>query len=106
MEARHTLPNRRESYIIDFEHRNMPFTVGYSFFKESGNLAEIFVQPRLPSSDLHDELGSASTILSISLQYDVPLSTIRSGLPKHANNRPCCIIGKALTAIASAQNIE
>lgn len=100
MADRRRLPNRRASRIVDFEHRNIPFCVGYSMFPGTSDLAELFIMPRTKESDLNQECSSASTSLSISLQCGTPLAAVRAALPKHANGKPCSILGEALAAIA------
>lgn len=103
MADRRKLAGRRTSVLVNFEHNGIQFNIGYSLFDEHAKVpepAEIFVTPLVAESHLHQECATFSTVVSLALQFGVPLKTLRDALPKHSNGKPTTWQGEALAVLA------
>ena len=56
-------------------------TVG---FYPSGKVAEVFIRAGKPGSSLNIAMLELSTVVSIALQWSVPLEALRSALPRNS----------------------
>jgi len=99
--VRRVLPTRRESITFDFRHGDLPYTASVSFF-EDGSLAELFLRGGKTGSSAEISAHDGAIILSIGLQYGVPLEAILHALLKLHDGSAAGPIGYAL-ALAVGQ---
>jgi hypothetical protein len=103
--TRHRLPNRRQSPAIEFEHNRVRYTSQVSY-DATGALREMFLNAGKEGTAADIVGRECATILSIALQYNVPLETIENALPKLANGLPAGPVGMALSLHATNRNGE
>jgi len=77
--ARRTLPNRRRGELMAFDHDGVCFTAQVSRF-EDGSLAEVFLDAGKVGAGVDTMAKDAAVVLSIALQYGVPIETIKAAL--------------------------
>lgn len=97
--TREHLPDCRlsETFVVRHGTRTWPVTV--SRFAD-GRVAEVFGTLKYGSgSDLETEARDASILLSLALQHGVPLETIGHALSRHADGRPCGVVGAIVDAL-------
>jgi hypothetical protein len=95
MTARRTLPWRRRSQTFEFEHGGLSYTASASFF-EGGGLAELFLRAGKTGSAAEIAAHDGAIILSIGLQYGVPLRAIQHALMKLPDGKAAGPIGRCL----------
>lgn len=98
MTARRTLPNRRKSRTFEFEHGGLTYVASVSFF-ENGGLGEMFLRAGKTGSAAEIGAHDGAIILSISLQYGVPLAAIQHALMKLGDGAAAGPIGRALDIV-------
>jgi ribonucleoside-diphosphate reductase alpha chain len=99
--CRESLPNRRQSEILAFDHEGNRFTLGFSRFHD-GRIAEIFLSSNRPGSVIEAIGRDAAIVTSLALQHGGDLETIRRALTKDHDGGPATLLGAALDAIAEA----
>ena len=80
MSARRRLPNRRPSHIETLETAGQNFTACVGFDPETGQPREIFLNAGKEGSQVDALLSDAATIISVALQYGVPLAAFRKSV--------------------------
>lgn len=74
--SRHHLPNRRPATLISIIFRGGRYSIAASRF-EDGSLAELFIHPGKTGSDAADDARDIAILISLALQYGVPVETLR-----------------------------
>ena len=100
--ARRRLSNRRPGEIITVRHSGMSYLVSFSRF-DDGSLAEVFVRCDKSASDLAEWARDVGILLSLSLQWGVPVETISAAQPRFATGQPSGLVGAILDAIAETR---
>ena len=103
MTARTPLPQRRRSETFDIEHggQRLKYSVTIGYYGGPGALpGEVFVSGSKSGSDAEANARDAAVILSIALQYGVPLETIKHALTREADGSPSTIIGAVVDRLA------
>jgi hypothetical protein len=102
MTVRRDLPTRRRAHTFDFECEGLKYICTCSFF-ETGGLAELFL--RCGKSGTAAETGArdAAIVLSLALQFGVPLTAIQHALTRLENGLPAGPVGMALAIIDQEQ---
>lgn len=105
--TRERLPDRRTSEVLTIDHpehledARWRVAVTLSRFPD-GRPAEVFVHALYGSGSLVEaDARDAAVVLSIALQYGVPLEPIRAALTRHEDGRPCGLMGAVVDALAS-----
>lgn len=96
MTARQRLPDRRQSDFLTFEHEGQTVHVSASF-DGCGRLAEIFLNSGKCGTMIDIVTRELAVVVSIALQYGVPLERIDAALPKLADGSSAGPLGAALT---------
>jgi ribonucleoside-diphosphate reductase alpha chain len=99
MTARERLPNRRASWIFEFEIRGQNYTCSYSRFAD-GRLAEIFLQNHKAGSQSDANARESAIAASIALQFGRPIDTLRGAVLRTPDGSASTPLGAALDAIA------
>jgi hypothetical protein len=97
MTARRTLPPRRSSRTFELYHAAKQFTVSVGYFDPMCTQpAEVFVNGAKVGSDVEAVARDAAVLLSIALQYGVPLETMAGAATRGRDGEPMTIIGAVL----------
>jgi hypothetical protein len=97
--TRETLPNKRFGETFEITHRDQPVSVTVSRFAD-GRVAEVFAREWYGSGTaLEAEARDASVLLSLALQFGMPLETARRALSRYDDGRPCGVIGAVVDAL-------
>lgn len=122
---RQELPTTRESRTITIQHIWAPgssseyaeqFDISFSCMPNGENIAEVFYNPSQLGEQQNERIlqfrQDACILVSMMLQWGVPLKTIRDGVSHVAVNRmgeivvmPATIIGAILDALAREQGL-
>ena len=93
--TRHALPQRRASETMNYQAAGQRYTATVSRFP-NGDVAEVFVSNHKQGSMADNSARAAAIVLSIALQYGVPLDAFISSMPRDSMGRPLEPIGAAL----------
>lgn len=97
--TREKLTNRRAGETFEIIHREQPCVVTLSRFEDS-RVAEVFVRQWYGSgTPLEAEARDASVLLSLALQYGMPLEIAQKALSRFDDGRPCGVIGAVVDAL-------
>ena len=102
---RRPLPNRRDHELVDFRFRGLRHTLGIGRF-HNGGLAEVFVDCERTGSPMADDARDAAVCLSIALQHDVPVETIRLAVTRNSDNAATGIVGKVLDILSRTEGFS
>lgn len=105
MALRELLPARRtcESFEIKFGDMNSVFTVTVGRYDDN-RIGEVFIDGALIGSAMNAITHDAAVLLSIGLQYGVPLATMRHAISRDGNEKATTIIGAVLDRIMEHEN--
>jgi hypothetical protein len=99
--TRERLGNRRRNESFEFRHAGLAFTLCAGFYRD-GRIAEIFLSLHKPGSPIEAIARDAAVTVSIALQHDADLETIRKALTKDHDGAPATLLGTALDKITGA----
>jgi len=102
---RELLPARRpsESFEITFGDLNTVFTIAVGRY-DDGRIGEVFIDGALIGSAMNAITHDAAVLLSIGLQYGVPLATMRHAVSRDGKEKAATIIGAVLDKIMEHEN--
>lgn len=111
MTERRKLPNRRRNQVVRFDHLHpdtrMPSphfaTIGYY---DDGQVGEIFLDAKKMATDVANLARDCALILSIALQYGVPIEEMRASVGRTEDGLPHTVIGSALDLLAGEPPID
>src|SRR5262245_65079372 len=94
MSARRTLPQRRAGYSFELRHggQNTPFTVTVGVYPD-GSIGEVFVSGSKSGTAFEAVARDGAVLLSIALQYGIPLDVIKHAITREHDGSPSTIIG-------------
>lgn len=106
MMPREQLPNRRRSETIDTVFRDAHYAIVFSRFTD-GRIGEVFIEPRKVGSDAAEDSRDVGIVLSLALQFGVPLATIRRAMSRVHGGLPASLSGHIADCLVaeSADNI-
>jgi hypothetical protein len=94
MTDRQILPPRRAAETFDLPfgglNRNHAVTVGYY---DDGRLGEVFITGGKSGEAVEAVARDGAVLLSLALQYGVPLETVAGAITRDSQNQPSSIIG-------------
>lgn len=94
--SRRRLPNRRQSDTFELEFRGRPFAISIGRQPNSSEPAEIFIHPHKVASDASDDARDIAVLLSIAMQYGVPLESMRDAVCRFDDGSPAGLAGAVL----------
>jgi hypothetical protein len=97
--ARKLLPNRRASETFNFAHQGHDYIATVSR-DNSGKVAEIFLNASKSGTAIEAYAHDAALMISIALQYGVPLSALCHAVKRDSGGHPSSPIGTALDQLA------
>ena len=100
MTDRNTLPARRHAETFEITHgkQNTRFAVTFGFY-ENRRLGEIFISGAKAGSEVEGIARDGAVLLSIALQYGVPIETIKGAITRNLDGTPMTIIGAVVDRI-------
>jgi hypothetical protein len=98
MSERRRLPNRRASESFAFEAAGLRYTATVSRFAD-GSVGEVFLTKVNSRADVNAR--DAAVVVSIALQYGVPIEVIRKALMRNADGTASGPLGAALDLIVA-----
>jgi hypothetical protein len=98
--VRRRLPHRRACEIRTFDIGGMKYTACVGRFPDDGAVAEVFLNVSKSGSELEKHCRDASVLLSIGLQYGVPLEIYRKALSRRPNGAPDSALAFLLDELA------
>jgi hypothetical protein len=102
MTDRRILPNRRHGETFELSHGTMRtrFQVTIGYFPHDltgpGGPAEVFISGGKTGSDFEAAARDGAILLSLCLQFGVPLSVMRHAITRDQSGAPSTIIGAIL----------
>lgn len=97
--SRSRLPNRRESTIEDLYFNGERYHISYSWDE---GVKEVFISGPRAGTDLYAICCTAATVVSLALQYGVPLQVLRDSALRDKEGNPCEIVGAVLDVLHQA----
>ena len=85
MTARTRLPNRRPSHVETLEAAGQKFTACIGFDPGTGQPREVFLDGGKGGSQFDGILADAATVISIALQYGVPIHALAKSVGRSPN---------------------
>jgi hypothetical protein len=98
MSERERLPNRRYSATMDMLHADKAFSVSIGFYA-NGRPAEVFISGPKVGSDNDAIARDGAVLLSLALQYGIPLSVIQATVTRDQNGKPSTIVGAVVDTL-------
>ena len=98
MSIRERLPNRRYSATMDMRHADKDFSVSIGFYPDK-RPAEVFISGPKAGTDMDAIARDGAVLLSLALQYGVPLGVIQGTVTRSMSGDPSSIIGSVVDAL-------
>lgn len=102
--ARKHLPQRRYSEQFSLRHWNMEYDIGVGRYDE-GPIGELFINCGKSGDQAETLAKDSAVILSISLQYGVPIEAFAKAIQRDADGKPTGPIGAILDRLASEEAV-
>lgn len=99
MSHRMSLKSRRRHDVSEFNFHGNDYTLGVGYF-DNGDAAEVFLDCRKVNSESFCIARDASIMLSIALQYGVPIDILRKAITREENGEASSVTGKMLDVLA------
>lgn len=93
--TRSRLPQRRPTETFTFDHEGVKYIASFGRDNQ-GHIRELFLDAGKQGSSANIVAKECAVVLSLALQYRVPLETISDALPKLLNGQPAGPLGVAL----------
>jgi hypothetical protein len=102
MTERSMLPQRRaaETFAIRHGGQNTPFYITVGYYSD-GRIGEVFIAGGKSGSAFEAIARDGAVLLSIALQFGVPLETIRHAITREQNGGPRSIIGAVVDRLVT-----
>ena len=107
MTSRRRLPNRRDAETIEVMHgkKNTRFKITIGFYHDKAP-AEVFVSGAKVGSEMEAMVRDAAVILSIAMQYGVPLDVISGAITREHDGSSSSIIGAVVDRLCEPVPVE
>src|SRR5262245_45264654 len=107
MTQRNVLPNRRETETFELVHgnKNTVFKVSTGRYPD-GRIAEVFIFGAKAGSEVEAVAHDGAVILSIAMQYGVPLDVIKGAIKRETDGSPSTIVGAVIDKLAASNEVE
>jgi hypothetical protein len=88
---------------FELRHGNIAATFAITLGRyPDGTIGEVFISGAKAGSEFEAIARDGAVLLSIALQYGVPLETIRHAITREANGTPSTIVGAVVEKIAKS----
>ena len=97
---RENLPPRRrcETFDIQYGGQNTVFAVTLGHY-DDGRIGEVFITGAKAGSEMEAIARDGAILLSLALQYGVPITTIQHAISREADGKASTIVGAVLDII-------
>jgi hypothetical protein len=97
---REVLPQRRhcETFDMRFGNHAAPFNITVGHYPD-GTPGEVFITGAKTGSEMAAITNDAAVLLSLAMQYGVPMTTIRSAIMRNADGTASSIVGAVIDTI-------
>jgi hypothetical protein len=104
MNVRHALPQRRAAQTFEMQHGklNTVFQVTLGYYPD-GRVGEVFISGSKAGSEIEAVARDGAVLLSIALQFGVPLNTIKHAVTREHDGSPSTIIGAVIERLSHDQ---
>jgi hypothetical protein len=104
MSERRALPMRRrsETFEMDFGGLSRAHTITLGFY-EDDTIGEVFINGGKSGEVVEAIARDGAVLLSLALQYGVPLDTIKHALTRDSQDEPQSIVGAVLDQLTDAE---
>jgi hypothetical protein len=101
---RRALPSRRGCETFELRHgaRNTLFHVTVGRYPD-GTMGEVFISGAKAGSDLEAVARDGAVLISIALQYGVPLDVIRHAITREENGAPSTVLGVVIDRLVNRE---
>jgi hypothetical protein len=102
MTQRRILPSRRytETFDMPFGDHRTVFKVSIGFWPDRHEPAEVFITGAKAGSEFEAVARDGAVLLSIAMQYGVPLFALKSAITRNQDGSPATIIGAVIDRIS------
>lgn len=102
--ARDTLPNRRACATFEMKHggQNTVFAITVGYYAD-GRIGEVFISGAKAGSEIDAIARDGAVLLSIALQYGVPLETVKHAISRNVDSSAITIIGAVIDQLAKME---
>jgi hypothetical protein len=101
---RRVLPPRRyaETFLLSHGAQRTEFAITVGYYEPDVTPAEVFISGAKAGSEVEAVARDGAVLLSIALQYGVPLEIIKNSITRNEDGRPSTIVGKVIEAMTEA----
>lgn len=99
---RENLPARRACVNTTVEVGNFKMIMGVGFY-DDGRPGEVFVSNTMTGTDFDAMSRDCAVVLSIAMQYGIPLDEIHKSLTKDSSGRPSSVMGELVRQLLSGE---
>ena len=103
MSHRERLPSRRYSSTMEMVHADKVFSVSIGFYPavlgELPRPAEVFISGPKVGSDMDALARDSAVLLSLALQYGVPIDVIQATITRDQGGKPSTIAGAVVDTL-------
>lgn len=100
---RRMLPNRRPCELYDLQFEQIKYAVSIGHFEDQ-QPAEVFISSELPTSATANIARDTAILISLCLQYGVPVAVMRSAITRLSDEQPASIIGAILDSLGPSED--
>ena len=93
---REPLPNRRLHETLEFEHWEQQFVIGMGRASPEAPCTEVFINCGKSGTQMETLARDSAVLLSLALQYGVPLEAMRHAITRNVDGSPSGPMGKLL----------
>jgi hypothetical protein len=104
MTERNTLPHRRAGETFEIQHggKNAVFAVTVGYYPDD-TIGEVFISGAKAGSEIDGIARDGAVLLSIALQYGVPLATIKHAVTRESDGAPSTIVGVVVDRLTNGE---
>lgn len=97
--TRNILPQRRaaENFAVEQDGQRAVVTIGYY---PDGSVGEVFINAPKVGSSLESTARDGAVLISLGLQYGVPLDVMRHAITRNTDGSASTIVGAAIDKLA------
>lgn len=103
MTDRATLPDRRVHETFAFEHWGRQFVIGLGRATPQSLPSEVFINSGKSGEQMETLARDSAVLLSLALQYGVPLESMRHAITRNVDGSPSGPMGKLLDLMQQEQ---
>jgi hypothetical protein len=96
MTERRILPSRRFAETFDLVHADQRYQVTTGHHPDDPTPAEVFIAGAKVGTDLESVARDGAVLISIALQFGVPLLVMRDAITRNPNGTPMTVVGAVL----------